>query len=142
MSTSPVNEIERNRSEIGGQNHVSIPSENDVRGNGEISGVAASKRHMRVKLCSRCPYTPRDLAGHYDPDGVLHACAKCDGYEASTNHYPREAQRRGSALTASRSAGRAVADGCAGFKRPDNCCDENAAAFFRNPGFPGAEIVQ
>ena len=34
---------------------------------------------MRVKVCSRCPYTPRDLADHYDPDGILHACAKCDG---------------------------------------------------------------
>src|ERR1700676_2211377 len=23
---------------------------------------------MRVKLCARCPYAPRDLAGHYDPE--------------------------------------------------------------------------
>jgi hypothetical protein len=50
---------------------------------------------MRVKLCERCPYTPRDLAGHYDPNGLLHACAKCDGQQgASTNHYPRKAHRR------------------------------------------------
>jgi hypothetical protein len=50
---------------------------------------------MRVKLCARCPYTPRDLAGHYDPKGLLHACAKCDGQQgASTNHYPRKAHRR------------------------------------------------
>ena len=48
---------------------------------------------MKVKLCSRCPYTPRDLAGHYDPDGLLHACAKCDG-GASTNHQPRKARGR------------------------------------------------
>jgi hypothetical protein len=33
---------------------------------------------MRVKLCVRCPYTPRDLAHHYDPEAVLYACAKCD----------------------------------------------------------------
>jgi hypothetical protein len=33
---------------------------------------------MRVKLCTRCPYTPRDLADHYDPDAALYACAKCD----------------------------------------------------------------
>ena len=26
--------------------------------------------------------------------GALHACAKCDGEEASTSHYPRKAQRR------------------------------------------------
>jgi hypothetical protein len=45
---------------------------------------------MRVRPCERCPYTPRDLAGHYDPAGVLHVCAKCDGLqEASTRHYPR-----------------------------------------------------
>jgi hypothetical protein len=50
---------------------------------------------MRVKLCARCPYTPRDLADHHDPEGTLHVCAKCDGQqEASTNHYPREANRR------------------------------------------------
>jgi hypothetical protein len=49
---------------------------------------------MRVKLCARCPYTPRDLAGHYDPGAALHACAKCDGdQEVPAGHYPREAQR-------------------------------------------------
>jgi hypothetical protein len=58
---------------------------------------------MRVKLCSRCPYTPRDLAGHYDPDGVLHACATCDGRqsEASADHPPRKAQRRQKCATVS-----------------------------------------
>jgi hypothetical protein len=50
---------------------------------------------MRVKLCARCPYTPQDLAGHYDPEAALHACARCDGEQAViTNHYPREAHRR------------------------------------------------
>jgi hypothetical protein len=50
---------------------------------------------MRVKLCSRCPYAPRDLAGHYDPEAAIHVCAKCDGAEtASTNCYPRKADRR------------------------------------------------
>ena len=50
---------------------------------------------MRVKLCARCPYTPRDLAGHYDPEAVLHVCAKCDGEQGlTTNHYPRETYRR------------------------------------------------
>jgi len=50
---------------------------------------------MRVRLCKRCPYTPRDLAGHYDPEGAFHVCAKCDGQQdASTNHYPRKAYRR------------------------------------------------
>jgi hypothetical protein len=26
---------------------------------------------MRVKLCSRCPYSPLDLAGYYDPVGFF-----------------------------------------------------------------------
>ena len=33
---------------------------------------------MRVKLCARCPYAPRDLADHYDPEATLHLCARCD----------------------------------------------------------------
>jgi hypothetical protein len=49
---------------------------------------------MRVKLCARCPYTPRDLADHYDPEAALHVCAKCDEQGMLTNHYPREAHRR------------------------------------------------
>jgi hypothetical protein len=50
---------------------------------------------MRVKLCARCPYTPRDLAGHYDPDAALHVCARCDGEQRlGTECYPREAYRR------------------------------------------------
>ena len=50
---------------------------------------------MRVKLCTRCPYAPRDLADHYDPEAALHVCAKCDREQAMlTNHYPREVHRR------------------------------------------------
>jgi hypothetical protein len=50
---------------------------------------------VRVKRCARCPYTPRDLAGCYDPEGEFHACASCDGHqEASTNQYPRKAHGR------------------------------------------------
>jgi len=50
---------------------------------------------MRVKLCTRCPYLPCDLAGHYDPDAALRLCATCDcEQEASAKHYPRKADRR------------------------------------------------
>ena len=66
------------------------------------------RRHMRVKLCTRCPYTPRDLAGHYDTEGQFHACAKCDGQDASTHHYPREAHRRPKCATASNILGTAL----------------------------------
>jgi hypothetical protein len=49
---------------------------------------------MRVRICARCPYTPRDLASHYDPDAVLHVCAKCDGHEGRANHPARKMHRR------------------------------------------------
>jgi hypothetical protein len=50
---------------------------------------------MRVKLCGRCPYTPRDLADHYDPLAALYACAKCDREQAMLNeHDLRETLRR------------------------------------------------
>jgi|ERR1700738_1704512 len=48
---------------------------------------------MRVKLCARCPYTPWDLTGHFDPEAALYACAKCDG-EQGVKHNPRKADRR------------------------------------------------
>ena len=45
---------------------------------------------MRVKLCARCPYTPGDFIGHYDPQAALHVCAKCDGsQEMITNKNAR-----------------------------------------------------
>jgi hypothetical protein len=50
---------------------------------------------MRVKLCARCPYTPKDLTDHYDPEAALHVCATCDGEQRMlTNHYPREVHRK------------------------------------------------
>jgi hypothetical protein len=137
---------------------------------------------MRVKLCAQCPYTPRDLAGHYDPEGTLHVCAKCDGQqEASTNHYPREAHRRHkcatvpnifataqpsvarsvteslvssgtipgelpsaqrSAPSASRPAGKAIANGYAGFKPPDGGCSEHHAEISRRSEFRSKEVAQ
>jgi hypothetical protein len=57
---------------------------------------------MRVKLCARCPYGPRDLEDHYDPEAALHVCAKCDGEQAMlTNHHPRDAYRRRQCVTIS-----------------------------------------
>jgi hypothetical protein len=137
---------------------------------------------MRVKLCARCPYTPRDLAGHYDPKGVLHACAKCDGQQgAGTNHYPRKAHRRQKCTTvpnifvtaqrsvarsvtdglvssgtipgelpsvprsapiASGPAGRATADGYAGFTPPDSGCNECHAEIPRRSEFRSKEDAQ
>lgn len=33
---------------------------------------------MHVELCERCPYSPRDLADHYDSDAALHLCVTRD----------------------------------------------------------------
>jgi hypothetical protein len=50
---------------------------------------------MRVKLCARCPYLPCDLAGHYDPEAVLHLCTKCDSeQQASSGQDSRKIHRR------------------------------------------------
>jgi hypothetical protein len=55
---------------------------------------------MRVKLCTRCPYLPHDLASHYDPEAVLHLCARCDGERwMITSHYPRDSYRRRQCVT-------------------------------------------
>ena len=76
---------------------------------------------MRVKLCARCPYTPQDLASHYDPEAALHACAKCDRKQNMiARHYPREAYRRqrcsvvtNITRTTQRTAARSVAENSA-----------------------------
>lgn len=50
---------------------------------------------MKVKLCGRCPYTPRDLDDHYNPVAAHHACARCDGEQGKIRmYYPRETYRR------------------------------------------------
>ena len=50
---------------------------------------------MMVKLCTRCPYAPRDISGHYDSKAVVHLCGKCDSRQvASADHYPRKTHRR------------------------------------------------
>jgi hypothetical protein len=53
------------------------------------------RQNVRVKLCARSPRTPRDMGGHYNPEGILHVSAKCDSQRRlRANHYPREAHRR------------------------------------------------
>jgi hypothetical protein len=37
---------------------------------------------MRVKLCTRCPYSPRDLANYYDGRSNSHLCFRCDDKRA------------------------------------------------------------
>ena len=37
---------------------------------------------MRVKLCARCPYSPRDLSYYYDANSSSHLCFRCDNKRA------------------------------------------------------------
>jgi hypothetical protein len=94
MSAIPAETIEHNRDDPDGRNQV-CPLTNHTY-DGEHLQLRHGRRHMRVKLCARCPYTPMDLIGYFDPDAAVHACAKCDGEQraAVARHYPREAERR------------------------------------------------
>ena len=50
---------------------------------------------MKVKLCTRCPYTASDLDDHYDSEALVHACARCDGEKDKAKpYYPLEPHRR------------------------------------------------
>jgi hypothetical protein len=95
MSTILANDTKRNPNEPDELELVCVPPANRSHNDRESPLLRPAKRLMRVKLCSACPYTPRDFACHYDPEAVLHVCAKCDGERgASTNHYPRKVNRR------------------------------------------------
>jgi hypothetical protein len=95
MSMIPAKETERNHDEHDGPGPACVPPANRTCEDHESLPLRLARQSMRVKLCSRCPYTPRDLAGHYDPEGIIHVCAKCDRErEPSTNHYPRNVHRR------------------------------------------------
>jgi hypothetical protein len=101
MPTTSVREIEHKRRMSVGLDHNSDPWTRDL-GIGEAGfPLRPGRRNMRVKLCSRCPYTPRDLAGHYDPQGDLHVCATCDAEQgANTNYRPHKTPRRQQCVTA------------------------------------------
>ncbi|SDT50027.1 hypothetical protein SAMN05444158_6527 [Bradyrhizobium canariense] len=99
MFTTSVKKIERSRSKTAGLDHVAGPSANDLHVGEEVCCFILGDAHMRTKLCSQCPYAPRDLAGHCYSEGVLHVCAKCDGPGAST-HHPRKVHRRQQCATA------------------------------------------
>ncbi len=177
MSTIPAKETERNRNEPDRRDHVLSA----CHGKERLLRRLGSPQ-MRVELCTRCPYWQRDLAGHYDPEGVLHVCATYDRqHDVSANHYPRKAHRRQqcatfpnipgtakpsaarsateslasfgttageppsvqrSALSASRHARKATADGYVNSTLPDNGRGETPAAIFQSSGFRGRELAQ
>jgi hypothetical protein len=177
MSTIPAKDTERNRNEPDRRDHVVSAYPGRERLLRRLGGP-----QMRVKLCARRPYTQRDLAGHCDPEGVVHVCATYDGQrDVSTNHDPRKVHRRQqcatfpnipgtakpsvarsateslvsfgttageppsvqrSALSASRHARKATADGYVNSTLPDNGRGETPAAIFHSSGFLSRELAQ
>jgi hypothetical protein len=70
------------------------------------------------------------LAGHYDPEAVLHVCAKCDGEQGATiNYYPRKAHRRQQCVTAPNILGMAQ-------PRVAQFATEGLASYGTTPGEP------
>jgi hypothetical protein len=59
---------------------------------------------VQVKLCTQCPYSPRDLADHYDIDAALHLCARCDAKFGSF-HTLRRRRCRARTINATGSSG-------------------------------------
>jgi hypothetical protein len=95
MSTIPAHDTKHNPNEPDELELVWVPPANRGYDDSERARPLPGRRPMRVKPCSVCPYTPRDLAHHYDPEAVLHVCAKCDEKRgASTNYHPRKVHRR------------------------------------------------
>ena len=80
MPPTPTNKSEPNRRDFNGRYRIFACLATLLT----ITSLPG-RRHMRVKLCNRCPYTPHDLADHYDPDAALHACASCDREQATFN---------------------------------------------------------
>jgi hypothetical protein len=117
MSTIPAKKIERNRLIPRSEIACAPPANRTYRGE-ELRCLAFGRRHMRVKLCARCPYAPRASVSHYDPEAALHACANCDGVQGTpAKHFVRKAHRRRKCATfpnifgsAQRSAVRSVTE--------------------------------
>jgi hypothetical protein len=68
MTTTSVKEIECTQQKCGAQSRVCPLGTRFLYCQ---TSLLLGRRHMRVKLCSRCPYSPLDLAGYYDPAGFF-----------------------------------------------------------------------
>ena len=92
-STIPASDTRHNPSEPN-EPFACVSLANHTYDGSERAQLLRTRRPMRVKACSVCPYTPRDLAGHYDPEAILHVCAKCDERPGASTSYPRKVHRR------------------------------------------------
>src|SRR6266404_2878066 len=95
MSTIPAKETDC-KHVPDGRTPVCVPPANRTCDGKETPPVHLGRRHMRVKLCTRCPYAPRDLADHYrSTKPHFTPCATGDGKQRTLDRqYPGETHRR------------------------------------------------
>jgi hypothetical protein len=126
MSTSPAKEIERNRDELDG--HAGAPPANHTCDGQQGAGINhyARKGHRRQK-CATVPNIP----GTAQP-GVARSATESLASYGTTAGEPPSVRR--SALTASRHASKATADGWVDFTPPDNGRGETRAVVLRRSG--------
>jgi hypothetical protein len=130
MSKYPVNDITGSLHAHDEREPACVPPANRVFDDSEIALLRSRRRPMRVKLCSACPYTPRDLARHYDPAAAFHVCATCDAQrEASTNYHPRKIHRRQQCKTFANIPGTAQPSGA-------RSATKNSVSYNTTPGEP------
>jgi hypothetical protein len=93
MSTIPASGTKHNPSEPD-ELLACVSLANHAYDVSESARLLRTRRPMTVKPCSVCPYSPRDLAGHYDPEAAAHVCARCDEKPGASTGYPRKVHRR------------------------------------------------
>jgi hypothetical protein len=126
MSTSPAKETERNRDELEG--HICVPPANYTCDGQQGAGINhyARKGHRRQK-CATVP----DIPGTAQPGVARSATENLASYGITAGEPP--SVRRG-ALTASRHARKATADGWVDFMPPDSGRGETRAVVLRSSG--------
>jgi hypothetical protein len=128
MSTIPASDTKHNPGEPG-EPLACVSLANHAYDASERARLLRTRRPMRVKPCSVCPYTPRDLAGHYDPEAVLHVCAKCDERPGASTSYPRKVHRRQQCEALPNNPGTAQPNGA-------RSAVESSASYDTTPGEP------
>jgi hypothetical protein len=138
MSTISVKEIERNRSKTTGLNRVSVPSAKNASANCDGQEPSTSHYPRKAQRRQQCATVP-NIFVTAQPSVARSVTANLASSDTTPGE-PPSAQK--GALTASRHARMATADGYLGFKPLDNGCSENPAAFLRRSGFRSKEAIQ
>ena len=92
MSRIPAKEIERKRDEPTGRDLVFVLPTNQTCDGKEVCCFAPGA--MRFTPRRRRPHPPRYLSDYYDPEAVLHLCAKIRWRISGARRHPRKTHRR------------------------------------------------